>query len=239
VRGTLDVEREPTRSIHPRVLFHWRNLVSSALVLRCDRSLTALTALAISFAMVQGCLFSFAVTYLVGKGFSLGEAGSAYAAMQAAGVFARIFLGWFADRTGWPAANLTGQAYVAALMVALFALVPAGAGLATVALVSAACGFFAVSWNGIVMAEVARLAPQDRISDATAGSTMFIFMGYVVAPSVFSFLVSWTGSWRIPLLLIAAQLALMALLQTGLLIRSGSPRRRSPPSLVQKRSEAA
>ena len=220
VRATLDVEREPGRSIHPRVLFHWRNLVSAASVLRSDRSLTSLTALAISFAMVQGCLFSFTVTYLVQKGFPLGEAGTAYAAMQAAGVFARIFLGWFADRTGRPAANLTGQAYVAALTVALFALLPAGAGLGLAAAAAACCGFFAASWNGIFMAEVARLAPPERIADATSGSTMFIFLGYVVAPSAFSLLVSWTRDWRIPFLLIAAQLAAMALLQTGLLFRA-------------------
>ena len=238
VRATLDVEREPRRSIHPRVLFHWRNLVSAASVLRSDRSLTSLTALAISFAMVQGCLFSFTVTYLVGQGFSLDRAGTAYAAMQAAGVFARIFLGWFADRTGRPAANLTAQAYVAALMVALFALLPSGAGLGLAALAAACCGFFAASWNGIFMAEVARLAPPERIADATSGSTMFIFMGYVVAPSVFSLLVSWTGDWRIPFLLVAAQLAFMALLQTALLLRAGSPGRRDAASSPRERSEA-
>ncbi len=103
VRPALDVEREPQRAIHLRALLHWRNLTSGVAVLRSDRSLTSLTALAVSFAVVQGCLFSFTVTYLAQRGFSLAAAGAAYAAMQAAGVFARILLGWFADRTGRPA----------------------------------------------------------------------------------------------------------------------------------------
>ena len=238
VRPALDVERDPRRPVHPRALFHWRNLTSTMVVLRSDRSLVSLTALAVSFAVVQGCLFSFTVTFLVGRGFSLEQAGTAYAAMQAAGVLARIFLGWFADRTGWAAANLTAQAYIAAALVALFALLPAGAGLGAVAAAAAACGFFGASWNGIYMAEVARLAPPERIADATSGSTIFIFLGYVVAPSAFSALVSWTRDWRLPFLVIAAQLAAMALLQTALLARAGSPGRRQAASLGRKRSEA-
>ena len=63
--------------------------------------LPRLTALSVSFAVCQGCLFSFTVTWLVEtRGMGLVQAGSIFAVMQVAGVVARIFLGWIADRTG-------------------------------------------------------------------------------------------------------------------------------------------
>ena len=59
------------------------------------------------------------------------------------------------------------------------------------------------------MAEVARVSPPGRVADATAGSTMFIFLGYVAGPAGFAALVPWIG-WQACLLLAAAQLAVVA-----------------------------
>ena len=63
--------------------------------------MTPITLLALSFAFVQGVLFSFSVTYLTERGMSLAEAGFAYACLQGAGVFARIFLGWLGKLPGF------------------------------------------------------------------------------------------------------------------------------------------
>ena len=218
LREMMDVERDRARSIRPRDVFSFAAFLGPLRTLRGDPTLLALTALAISFSCAQGTLYSFSVTYLTGRGLSLIDAGFAYACLQMAGVVARIALGWLADRTGHPAANLIVQAYVAALCLVLYAFMPADLPLALVAVITTACGFFCASWNGIYMAEVARLAPPDRIADATSASTLFTFLGYVFAPSLFAFAVPFIG-WNWPYAIVAGQLVLMAVVQTILLAR--------------------
>lgn len=227
LRGRMDTERDPLRPIGPRALFRWRTLREPAASLLADPLLVPITLLGTSFAVVQGNLFSFSVSYLAtARGLTLEEAGMAYACMQAAGVFARIFLGWLADRTGHAALNLTAQAYVAVVLVALFGYLPTGASLLWVATLAGAVGFVGASWNGIVMAEVARLAPLDKVAVATSGSTVFIFLGYVAGPAAFSVVVTLTGSWRLAFLLTAAQLAVFAAAQT-VWMATRTPRPRS------------
>jgi MFS family permease len=175
---------------------------------------------------VQGCLFTFTVTWLVEtQHFSLVQAGTAFAAMQAAGVVARIILGWLADRTGHATANLLVQAFVAAAVVLTLALLPAGASPTLITTLCAASGFLAASWNGISMAEVARVSPPDRVGEVTAGTTLFIFLGYTVAPSLFALLVALSGGWVVPMVATALQLGLVAALVSLLRLRgrAGAP----------------
>jgi len=217
-RGRLDVERDPGRAIGPRTLFDPRKVIQPYLMLKESPVLLAVTALAFSFAIVQGCLFSFSVTYLVtDRGLDLRTAGVVYACLQFSGVFARVFLGWLADRTGRPVHNLTAQAFAAALVVAVYATLPVQPAFAWAAGLAGVTGFLAASWNGIYMAEVARLAPADQIAEVTSSSTVVTFLGYVSGPTIFSLLVTATGQYRLPFLLVAAQLAVMACVQVVVL----------------------
>ena len=228
LRGRMDVERDPTRQIGPRALFRWHTLREPVVSLLADPLLVPITLLGVSFAVAQGNLFSFGVTYLAtDRGLTLTQAGLAYACMQGAGVFARILLGWLADRTGRAALNLTVQAYVAVGLVAAFGYLPVGVSLPVAAGLAGAVGFVAASWNGIVLAEVARLAPLELVAVATSGSTVFIFLGYVGGPAAFSVLVTMTGSWRLAFLLTAGQLAVFAAAQTVWLARHATGVRRS------------
>ena len=216
----LNFEREPDRPVGPSALFNPRSVAAPFLLLKESRALLILTGLAFSFAAVQGSLFSFSVTYLtLDRHMPLTQAGFAYAAMQFSGVFARVFLGWLADRTGRPSLNLSVQALIAAAMVVLYGFLPEEPSISTVAVVCGAAGFFAASWNGIYMAEIVRLSPAKLITEITSSSTVMVFLGYMSGPTIFSLLVSWSGSYRLSFLVIAAQLALMAAAQLALLSR--------------------
>ncbi len=149
----------------------------------------------------------------------LEEAGFAYACLQTAGVVARVVLGWLANRTGRPAHNLTVQAYVAAVLLVVFARLPDDVSFELVVVICAAVGFVGVSWNGIYLAEVARLAPPARVAEATSASLPFTFVEYIVGPAVLTWLVETIGGWHLPFLIISAQLAAMAMGQTMLLMR--------------------
>jgi len=219
-RERLDTEREPDRPVGLATLLHPCNVSAPFLLLMANPALLSVTALAFSLAIVQGCLFSFSVTYLVtARHLPLATAGLVYACLQLAGVVARIFLGWLADRTGRPAHNLTVQAFVAAAMVVGYSALPDQPPVVLAALVAAGTGFFAASWNGIYLAEVARLSPADKVTEATSSSAVVTFLGYVSGPSIFSLLVTWTGGYRLPFIAVAGQLAAMAAVQVLVLAR--------------------
>jgi MFS family permease len=213
-RQQLDLEKEPNRSISPAALFKLSNVLAPFLLLKNKPTLLSVTGLAFSFAIVQGSLFSFSITYLVtDRHMPMASAGIAYAAMQFSGVFARIFLGWLADRTGKPARNLTVQAFAAAVFVVAYGVLPTEVPLLVAGVVAAATGFFAASWNGIYMAEVARHSDGARVAEVTSSSVLLTFLGYLSGPTLFSVLTTWFGSYRIPFEIVAAQLALMGIVQ--------------------------
>jgi hypothetical protein len=58
-----------------------------------------------------------------------------------------------------------------------------------------AYGATAVGWNGVFLAEIARRAPPERISDATGGSAFFTFLGVVVTPPLFHAVLNATSSY--------------------------------------------
>jgi hypothetical protein len=60
-----------------------------------------------------------------------------------------------------------------------------------------AFGATAVGWNGVFLAEIARLAPPGRISDATGGSAFFTFLGVVATPPLFHAVLNATASYGV------------------------------------------
>jgi MFS family permease len=229
-RATLDVERDPGQPIGLSALFGRGNLLAPFGALRLAPGLLPLTALGCSFALVQGALFTFTVSWLVAeRGLSLVAAGGIFAVMQGAGVLARVALGWLADRTGGAARNLVLQGFAAAAAVVGLVLLPASAGATGFAAMAFLCGALAASWNGIMMAEVARRVPGPRIADATSGSTMLVFAGYALGPPGFALLVRGLAGWDIAFLLVAGQLAVVATL-VGLGTRLASRSERAGPA---------
>ncbi|WP_424812282.1 MFS transporter [Roseococcus sp. YIM B11640] len=211
-KTALDRERDPAQRLDLGVILHRATWLAPLRALALHPALPPLTWLAVSFAVVQGCLFAFTVTWLtVDRGFSIVDAGMAFASLQAAGVVARILLGWVADRMGRPMRHLVVQALAGAAVTAGFGLMPAGLPLLAVDALAFLTGFLAASWNGIYLSEVARLAPPAMISAATAGSTLFTFIGYLAAPAAFALVVALGGSWALAFGLCGAQLAAIAI----------------------------
>ncbi|UFN50519.1 MFS transporter [Roseomonas sp. OT10] len=222
LRPALDADRERERDIRPAVLFSRANVTAPFAALRLHPLLPALTLMAFSLAASQGCFFAFSVTWMtVHQGLSLVQAGTVFAVALTCGAFARILLGWLADRTGTGLLNLGVQGVVAAAAAAGFALIPAGTPYPAMLLAGGLAGALIASWNGIFQAEVARLVPPARVGVATAGSTTLCFLGYVAGPALFAPAVSLSGSWLLPQMLAAAQLAAISLALLVLVLRRG------------------
>nr|WP_281419643.1 MFS transporter [Falsiroseomonas tokyonensis] len=211
LRPQLDAEREPGQSL--RQAFTPRRLAAPVNVLRMHRVLPPLTLQAFAFAALQGSLFAFTVTWLVeAHGMGLAAAGSLFAAMQVAGVAGRLVLGWAADRLGDATRSLAIHGLVAAGLSALWVMFGPGAHWAVGLLLAVATGFTAASWNGIFLAEVARVAPPDRVAEASSGAILLCFLGYLSAPSAFAWAVTTTGSWTLPYFVACGLLAVVSLI---------------------------
>ena len=161
-----------------------------------DPRLRPIAFAAFCFASVQLSVTTFAVTMLVEEiHFGLVEAGIVLAALQVSGVGARILWGWTTDRIR-----------DGTLVLILLALAAAGCGLAAGALSAgapalAAYGVFvvfgatAVAWNGVFMAEIARLAPPGSVSAVTGACMVHTFMGIMIGPAAFTVTYGWVGSY--------------------------------------------
>jgi len=214
-RETLDAGRDPTRRMHLGALLSPAALAAPFRALGLAPILPRLTYLAFSFAVVQGCLLGFYVTYMVADvGMPLETAGIAFAVLQGTGVVARVCVGWIADRVGSAFATLNVLALGSVATALGTAAIAPGWPLAAILAAGIASGFAATSWNGVYMGEVARMAPPGKIGDATSGSTFLTFIGYVLGPLVFSAVVEHTGSYRIAFVLTALlPLSALALLR--------------------------
>jgi nitrate/nitrite transporter NarK len=119
------------------------------------------------------------------------------AASQLTSVAARIAWGMFADRLATRRTTL-GMLGVGMGLTAMAALAATpGWPLWALFAFAMAYGATAVGWNGVFLAEIARLAPRDRISDATGGSAFFTFLGVVVTPPLFHMVLQATSSYGI------------------------------------------
>ena len=58
-------------------------------------------------------------------------------------------------------------------------------------------GATAVGWNGVWLAEIARLAPSGRTSEATGGCLFFTFLGVVVTPPSFNLVLHLSGDYPV------------------------------------------
>lgn len=218
-RPRLDSDRREGQVGWVHALFSPAALGRSVGTLRAHPSLPLLTALGASFSVVQACLMAFTATYAMTRhGASLAEAGRVVAVMQAASMIGRVTLGWLADRMGHALRHLAIQAVVSALAVGLLVAVGAQSTWAFYGC-AALVGFTAIGWNGVHMAELARVAPLPLVSDVTSAASLFGFIGSICGPLIFTLLVSWSGSYGLAFSLVAAQLAGFGLASAVLLRR--------------------
>lgn len=232
-RGRLDNERHQANAGWALALLSPAALTRSIGTLRTHPSLPMLTALGASFSVVQSCLMAFTATYAMTRhGASLAEAGRIVAVMQLASMIGRVALGWLADRMGHALRHLAVQAVVSALAVGL--LVAVGGQSAWIFYGCAALvGFTAIGWNGVHMAELARVAPLSLVSDVTSAASLFGFVGSVCGPLIFALLVTWGGSYNLAFSLIAAQLAGFGLVSAVLIGRGAGIKRKISPKACE------
>jgi MFS family permease len=190
-RSRLDADRSPEVRVSLAGV-----LAPLRLVLR-KRELAELALTGFTYAASQMCVLSFLVVYLTEEmGLALVAAGFALTVANVGGIAGRIAWGAVADRFIRPRTllGLIGMAsggcgYVIAGSAAAW---PTAALLAVCALYGAT----AIGWNGVQLAQVARLAPVGHAGAVTGAIGFVTFAGVVIGPPAFALLATVTGSYR-------------------------------------------
>ncbi len=166
--------------------------------------LLRLTLGSIGFSSMQTCFGAFVVSFLTADThLDLAAAGLILAIAQATAMVARILWGWIADRRIAPRRLLCGLGLAMAASGILFAFVTDAWPFAPIAIVTVVIGATAIGWNGVLLAEVARLAPPGAVGSITGAALSLTFLGAVTAPLLFGAIVAWSG-YRLAFVLVAA-----------------------------------
>jgi MFS family permease len=175
------------------------------------------------FSSVQLCLFSYLMLFLhLELGYTLIAAGLLFAVAQASGVIGRIVWGFVADRLVAPRRLIGLLGLVMAACGAMATFFTAEWSVAAIVAVCALYGASAVGWNGVFLAEVARLAPLGRVGLVTAGTQFFTFSGALSGPPIFGAIYFASGSYATGFILFAL-LPLLAGLRLLLVPGAGNP----------------
>ena len=197
----LDKERDQSQPLTLAAFLSPANIKKPFVALTSHPHLLKLAMSGTCLAVGQGVWISFLVTMLVRNlDMSLTAAGIYFSIMQVTGVLGRILLGFIADRIGSGRETLRMNAVASSLTTcALFFLSPDWPAWA-IALLCGLAGITVTSWNGVQIAEIARLVPLERVREASSGATLILFLGYVIGPAGFALLIALTGQMQIGLM---------------------------------------
>lgn len=198
LRGALDDDRDASKPVT------FTSLAGPLRVVAAHRELSRLSSFSFVFSCVQMCLAAYLVTFLhAALGYSLVAAGIVLSAAQAGGVVGRVVWGYVADRWLDSRRVLALLALLMTLCSAGTAALSAGAPVTLVVALAIAFGASATGWNGVFLAEVARLAPPGMASAATGGALAVTFLGVVLGPALFGALSGAFDSYRVGYLALA------------------------------------
>ena len=165
-----------------------------------------------TFCGLQGVFGAFFVAYLVeGLGMTLAAAGGTFAFAQAASIAFRIAWGGMAGTWGArPVLSILGisMAFIAVACGFMNTAWPHWL-VTTIAIAYSAT---AISWHGVVLAEIANLSKAGETATNTGGVLAFATGGQTAYPALFGLLLATTGSFGLGFILAGPPALLIGLL---------------------------
>ncbi len=197
-RARLDADREPGARVHGGFFGPLRLVLG-------EPALRRLSYMSLAFSAVQMSLIAYLVTYLVEEiGLDLVNAGMVLAAAQVAGVTGRIFWGAVSGAVIDARRLLVALGIAMTLATLVLAATAPGWPLAVFYATAILFGATAIGWNGVLLAEVARVAPAGQAGVATGGIVFVTFGGIVLAPGLFGLLLALGAGYAGGFIMLAA-----------------------------------
>lgn len=226
LRARLDVERPDAARPTVRQLFRPLRTVWSIPDLR------RLSLISVAFSAIQVCVTTYLVIFLIDRtGAGLIAAGLVLTVTQLAGVAGRVFWGSVADVTRRPRLLLAMLAILMSLGAVALALVDGGWPHWALLIVVVVLGGTAIGWNGVVLAEVARLAGPGKAGEITGGAAVFMFAGPLLGPAIFGLILVFSQSYALAFCTMGffTAIAALALLRDAIAEHAGRRGESVPP----------
>lgn len=189
LRATFDADRVPDRR------FRLSDFHTTLTVVIRSRELFNLSLACFVFNGLQTVFMAYFVVYLTSLGHPLAVAGFVYSAATLIAVPGRILWGWIGSVVLPPRVVMGVLSVGMAASSVLAGLSGPDWSLPMLGLVGAGLSLTALSWNGILLAEAARLAPEGMRGAATGGVLSFGQVGALLMPLVFAALLALTGRY--------------------------------------------
>ena len=174
------------------------------------RSLTLAT---FTFCGLQGVFGGFFVAFLVkGLDFSLVAAGAIFAWAQIAAIFGRIFWGWLAGMKPGARPVLATLGLAMGICSMMLILVTPGWTAFWVTVIALAYSATAISWHGVILAEISNLSQPRAVATNTGGVLAFATAGQIIYPAIFGALLSLTGGFGLGFVLAGVPAALIGVM---------------------------
>lgn len=180
------------RSAHAPIMVN--GLVGAFLIVKEYRALWLLAASSGAFAAVQFCFISLFVTVAVSAtNFDLHEVGAALSVGMTVSIAGRIVWGWVSDY--FAPRKVLGSLGLGMSLCAIVSIT-LGPEWHYLGLLALAIGFgcTGTSWQGVYLTEVARIVPENKVTEATSGCMTVTFIGGLIGPGLAAFVTGLSGN---------------------------------------------
>jgi MFS family permease len=189
-RVRLDVDLEKDRSIKIGGVGESIKLVIG------DQRIRKMIIATFFYAVLQLSFITYLVTFLMTDfKVSLVLAGVTLTIAQVTGGVSRVLWGVVADHFGAPQLLLGFLGIFMGIVGCSVTFFDPMWSYSWLILLCAVFGASAVGWNGVYLAELARLAPKGMAGSLTGGALFFTYLGVVAGPPIFGALLILTGSY--------------------------------------------
>ena len=208
LRAELDRDRNPDQKLS------FGDFKTTLLVVLRHRGLRRLAITMFAFVGLQTTYQTYMVLFLTkALDYSYAEAGGIFATAMAVAIPTRILWGYIASTWLGSSNVLGGLAVTMALASAVTGFYTPDWASWQILAVAIVVTSTALGWQGVLLSEIARLAPPGQVGPATGGVLSFSSVGQIVLPLVYSGILALTGSYGygfmavgIPALLVGAML---------------------------------
>ncbi|MBT5265059.1 MAG: MFS transporter [Rhodospirillaceae bacterium] len=193
-----------------------RHAMAPLTLFRDYPDLRRLAFASVAFAGAQLSLVVYLVAYLHEEaGLTLTVAGFAFALAQTAGIASRFVIGALAASSGRPRMVLAGIGLAMAVSMAGASVLSPGWPTGLILLGAILLGSVAMSWNGLMFAEVIRSAGREHAAVASSAISLVTFLGLIIGPALFGGLLALGGGYGHGFLAFATLVALASVAIIG------------------------
>ena len=207
IRTRLDSDRNPeqplsVKDMHSTLLVVWRH-----------QGLRRLAIVILTFVGLQVTYQTYMLLFLTEElGYSYAQAGGFYATAMTAAIPFRVVWGFVASTRVGPGRVLAGLAMVMAVALAATGMATTEWQAWQLLAVAITVTSTALGWQGVLLSEVARLAPEGQVGAATGGVLGFSSIGQIALPLTYSAVLSLTGAYGLGFIVAALPALLVGIM---------------------------